>query len=204
MTKRNDGDLEGRHGQRKEQEVGDRRRRWTVAVMLASISAGLVVGGCARGPIVVPGGGEFLAMYAGGQKRPRPHRGVDYQASAGTVIIAAGRGHVFYSDKDKPSVKMGRWDYGRKVSIIHDIPGHGLMTKYAHLGEVYVDEAEAVEAGQPIGTVGRWMAGYGTHLHFEVWDGSKVVNPATKIGGCHDDEGTNHNDTKPLVYPLAC
>lgn len=71
------------------------------------------------------------------------HSGVDVKATAGTPVVAMNAGVV---------LKTGRNEIlGNYVVIDH---GLGLMTWYAHLGDVDVAEGASVEAGQKIALAG--------------------------------------------------
>ena len=183
----------------------------TTPTIIAMLCITLLLSGCATTPAIIPGGGEFWATHAGSKKRPRRHHGVDYRAPPGATVIAAADGQVWRSDKNRPPVTAHaqRLGYGRTVTILHDIPGNRLLTKYLHLNKVYVDTLQYVKKGQPIGTVAGTIAEktlWNTipHVHFEVWVGAQVVNPASKIGSCHNAENPTSNPNKPLVYPLLC
>ena len=100
------------------------------------------------------------------------HAGIDLRAPRGTAILAMDGGVVIEVEK----MLVG---YGHFVRIAHQ---GTLSTLYAHLDQVCVKPGEKVERGQQIGTVG--MSGWSTgpHLHFEVYDGNKAMNPTAYIG----------------------
>jgi murein DD-endopeptidase MepM/ murein hydrolase activator NlpD len=101
---------------------------------------------------------------------PAAHRGVDYGAPEGTPIVAAAGGRV---------VSAGpRGGYGNAVEIDH---GGGLVTLYAHASELSVSAGETVRAGQEIGRVGETGRATGPHLHFEVRQGGRPVDPAKAL-----------------------
>ncbi|GIV80115.1 M23 family metallopeptidase [Litorilinea aerophila] len=95
------------------------------------------------------------------------HRAVDIAAPAGTFVMAADRGVV---------VRAGWNDqgYGRFVVIDHNID---YVTLYAHLTEIFVQEGEIVAQGQVIGSVGSTGNSTGPHLHFEIRDFGRRINP---------------------------
>ncbi len=84
------------------------------------------------------------------------HRGVDFAAPAGTPIIAPANGVVTMIVDDM-------YYTGGTMIIDH---GHGLSTVYAHLKSIDVEENDAVQQGQQIGTVGMTGRATGPHLHF--------------------------------------
>lgn len=88
----------------------------------------------------------------------RAHQGVDYAASTGTVIKAAGDGRVNFV-----GVKGG---YGKVVTLEH---GGGISTLYAHMSQFArgLRNGQRVQQGQTIGYVGRTGAATGPHLHYE-------------------------------------
>lgn len=101
------------------------------------------------------------------------HPGVDLRASRGTAVLAMDEGIVI-------EVEEMRVGYGHFVRIAHQ----GTMSSlYAHLDQVSVKPGDKVSRGREIGTVG--MTGWttGPHLHLEVLNGIKSVNPMGYIGG---------------------
>jgi murein DD-endopeptidase MepM/ murein hydrolase activator NlpD len=95
------------------------------------------------------------------------HPGVDLRAPKGTAIYTMAEGTVIEVEE----MMVG---YGHFVRIAHQ---GTLSTLYAHLDEVQVTPGQKVQMGETIGTVGLtgWSTGY--HLHFEVYEGTKSVNP---------------------------
>ncbi|MBA4603511.1 murein hydrolase activator EnvC family protein [Thermoactinomyces mirandus] len=98
----------------------------------------------------------------------RMHGGIDIAARMGTPIKAAASGKVIVS---RPSI-----GYGYIVVIYH---GNGISTLYAHMyaQTVKVDVGQQVSAGEVIAAVGSNGFSTGPHLHFEVHDNSKPVDP---------------------------
>ena len=104
------------------------------------------------------------------------HKGLDlgtgteniptYAADAGTVIFAGEAGTA-----------------GNMVVIDH---GEGLITKYMHHYEVFVEEGQEVEKGQQIGLSGTTGYSTGNHLHFQVEENGKAVDPMKYLS----DEGS--------------
>ncbi len=90
-------------------------------------------------------------------RRSALHEGVDFNAPAGTPIVAAGSGVVVFAGLH-PS-------YGNQVDIDH---GDGLVTRYAHASRLLVKEGDIVRQGQRIADVGTTGRSTGPHLHFEV------------------------------------
>ena len=84
-------------------------------------------------------------------------------------IYAAANGKVVYSGWDDSG-------YGNMVLIDH---GDGMKTRYAHNSELYVSVGEYVTQGQSIAQMGSTGRSSGPHLHYEVIDGGKLINPLT-------------------------
>ncbi|MFE0626440.1 M23 family metallopeptidase [Streptomyces sp. NPDC058864] len=84
------------------------------------------------------------------------HTGVDFVASVGTPVHAAGAGTV---------VEAG-WggSYGNNIVIRH---ADGMYTQYGHLSSLGVSVGQTVSAGQRIGLSGATGNVTGPHLHFE-------------------------------------
>jgi murein DD-endopeptidase MepM/ murein hydrolase activator NlpD len=96
----------------------------------------------------------------------RLHAGVDFGARWGSPIVAAADGEV---------VRAG-WagGYGRQVRIAH---GGGVVTSYSHMSQIVAAPGSFVHAGQLIGYVGTSGLSTGPHLHYEVRQNGRPVNP---------------------------
>lgn len=95
------------------------------------------------------------------------HEGLDIAAAYGTPVCAAGAGMVIHAGE--------KGAYGYAVIIDHD---YGLQTLYAHMSRILVRRGSRVEKGDHIGLVGSSGVSTGPHLHYEVWQDGRPVNPA--------------------------
>lgn len=101
------------------------------------------------------------------------HSAIDIPAPQGTEIKAPADGYV-------TKVK----DAGMGYSYIIIAHTSGVMTLYGHVSEIWVKAGDYVSRGQSIGKSGGapgtkgagWMT-TGAHLHFEVFQDGKHVNP---------------------------
>ena len=98
------------------------------------------------------------------------HAGVDFAGKYGSDIVAVASGVVTLS-----GYKSG---FGKVVEISH---GNGFMTRYAHNSKNLVKPGDMVEKGGVIAKMGSTGRSTGSHVHFEVVQDSKVVNPARYI-----------------------
>jgi hypothetical protein len=57
--------------------------------------------------------------------------------------------------------------------------GGGLSTRYCHMSQMVVRGGMSVRRGQVIGYVGSTGLSTGPHLHYEMYRGGRVINPAT-------------------------
>lgn len=128
-------------------------------------------------PILPPG--EDLAdltyLYATTQNGARdPHHGVEFQNAFGTPVHAAADGEVVFADSDK-SIRFSPWTnfYGNVIVIRH---ADEMYTLYAHLSAILVQTGDQVEVGDMIGQVGATGGATGSHLHFEVREGSDYTD----------------------------
>jgi len=94
------------------------------------------------------------------------HRGVDLRAAYGEPIGAADAGTVVFAGE--------QGGYGQTVVVEH--PG-GVRTRYAHLSSVSTKVGAEVRAGDDIGRAGRSGRATGTHLHFEVTQDGRPIDP---------------------------
>lgn len=120
-----------------------------------------------------------LSPYGGAwQAAPRPaakatlfmHEGIDFVAPAGTPVYAAADGVIVGA---APNGRYGNW-----IRIDH---GGKLATVYGHLMAFApgIEPGETVSRGELIGFVGSTGRSTGAHLHFEVVNDGKAVNPIT-------------------------
>ena len=100
----------------------------------------------------------------------RLHSGIDLTARQGTPIYATGDGVVKVAGRNP----KGLSGYGVVAVIDH---GYGFQTLYAHMKEVKVKVGQKVVRGQQIGTVGSTGISTGAHLHYEVVQNGKKVDP---------------------------
>lgn len=96
------------------------------------------------------------------------HTGVDIAGSGcnGSPVVAAAAGTVIKATYSTA--------YGNYIIIDH---GGGITTLYAHSSKLLVKAGDKVERGQEIMKVGTTGYSTGPHLHFEVRENGKYVNP---------------------------
>jgi len=71
-------------------------------------------------------------------------------------------------------VNFSHWGYGHKVVIEHK---HNLQSLYAHLGEIKVKTGQEVNKDTIIGNIGLTGWTSGPHLHLEIQQGNKYLDP---------------------------
>lgn len=107
-------------------------------------------------------GKRSIALYG----TERMHTGIDINTATGDPVLAKADGTVLVSIYD------GGW--GEYVMINH---GDNLISLYAHLNSRTVSRGDTVTAGQQIGTSGNSGLSEGPHLHFELRQNGKSINP---------------------------
>ncbi len=120
-------------------------------------------------------GEYYIAAEYGFRKHPilgyvRKHNGVDIKADKGTEVIATANGVVTRADE--------AGGYGNCVRIKH---GEKFETRYAHLNGFNVKPGDKVKRGDVIGFVGATGLSTSPHLHYEVLQNEKYVDPADYI-----------------------
>lgn len=101
---------------------------------------------------------------------PRMHRGLDFASAEGTPVLATGAGIVTFAGR--------RGAYGNFIEIDH---GGGLRTRYAHMHRIDVKVGDVVTRGQYIATVGSTGRSTGPHVHYEVLENGRHVNPSAFV-----------------------
>jgi murein DD-endopeptidase MepM/ murein hydrolase activator NlpD len=150
-----------------EQQLADRQRQFVVLESLMSIRE--------LGERILPGGLPLIGGWISSQfgKRHDPftghvafHKGVDFVGRPGSRVLAVGPGVVSFS-----GYKSG---YGYVVELSHPT---GQLTRYGHNSRNLVRVGQTVAAGQAIAVIGSTGRSTGTHVHFEVEQDGKLVNP---------------------------
>lgn len=103
-------------------------------------------------------------------KKPAMHNGIDYSANTGAPVYASANGIIESAGRNG--------GYGRAIDIQHS---RGLMTRYAHLSRIVVDEGQVVKRGQVIGYAGSTGRSTGPHLHFEIHRSGDPTNPLSYL-----------------------
>jgi len=127
--------------------------------------------GAQRTGLIMPVYGGRVTSNFGARRHPvlgytRMHAGIDFGAPYGAPIYAVGDARVIYSG----------WHggHGNYVKLDH---GGGFATAYAHMSRIAVPNGTHVSAGQVIGYVGSTGLSTGPHLHYELYQNGRVVNP---------------------------
>lgn len=99
------------------------------------------------------------------------HKGLDFAGKKGSEVIVVGDGVVSWAGK--------RTGYGNLIEVNH---GNGYATRYGHNESHLVEVGEKVKKGQQIALMGSTGRSTGPHVHFEVLQNGKTVNPSKYIG----------------------
>lgn len=120
-----------------------------------------------------PINGARLSSGFGRRRHPilgytKMHRGLDFAAPRGTPIYAAGNGTVVYRARNGA--------YGNYIRIRHNSE---YSTAYGHMSRFSrkVRRGRRVNQGQIIGYVGTTGRSIGPHLHYEVLNKGRQLNP---------------------------
>ncbi len=115
--------------------------------------------------------GDITAYFGEKGKQSRVnkgviHSGIDIRATKGTPVLATANGTII------KAVTKGNW--GNLIIVTHS---NGYETWYAHLQGFNVKEKQEVKKGDIIGYVGNTGRSTGPHLHYEVKQHGKHLNP---------------------------
>jgi len=101
-------------------------------------------------------------------KISRPHCGIDYVAPQGTPVDATAAGRVSFAGY--------RGGYGRLVILRHQ---NGVQTYYGHLSRIAsgVHSGRQIKQGDLVGYVGATGLATGPHLHYEMRQNNRPMNP---------------------------
>lgn len=120
-----------------------------------------------RAPIsdsyVTSGFGGRADPFGGGTQF---HKGIDFEADVGDPVLAVADGVVSFAG--------ARAGYGNVIEVDH---GNGYVTRYAHNSRLTRRVGDLVRAGQEVAKAGSTGRSTGAHVHFEVWENGRVVDP---------------------------
>ena len=121
-------------------------------------------------PDLMPTTGKLTSKFGNRRdpfsRRIQFHNGIDLANSRGTNIFSSGKGQVIFSGYNG--------GYGRTIIIDH---GNGYKTLYAHCSKLLVNVGSKVDKGQLIAQMGSTGRSTGSHLHFEIQEKNKPINP---------------------------
>lgn len=100
------------------------------------------------------------------------HPAIDFDGLTGDPVYSIMKGKV-------EAIIFARFALGNHIIIDH---GEGLKSLYAHLSKIEVQSGEEVENDRVIGRVGSTGRAFGDHLHLEVIDNGRHINPRTLLG----------------------
>lgn len=94
------------------------------------------------------------------------HKGMDFASKSGSDVMSVAGGVVTWSGD--------RYGYGNLVEINH---GNGLVTRYGHNERLSVQVGDTIKKGQKIAEMGSTGRSTGPHVHFEVLQNGRQINP---------------------------
>ncbi len=117
----------------------------------------------------------WLSSYYGVRKdpftgKPAMHKGIDFAGEAGSSVIATGAGVITWAGD--------RFGYGKLIEIDH---GNGLKTRYGHNDKIRVQVGDVVTKGQTVALMGNTGRSTGAHVHYEVLQNGRQVDPLPYI-----------------------
>ncbi|MEE9309392.1 MAG: M23 family metallopeptidase [Cocleimonas sp.] len=96
----------------------------------------------------------------------RHHNGLDIAAKTGTEVYAIANGFVTFKGR--------KGAYGNLLELNHS---ESLKSRYAHLSAFSVKQGDMVRKGDVIGKVGATGRVTGPHLHLEIKENNKIIDP---------------------------
>lgn len=100
--------------------------------------------------------------------KDRPtHKGMDFKTPVGTEVRVPFAGTVVRSN----------WNWGANGNCVEVVYPDGTLAKFLHLSENRVKPGDKVEVGQVIALTGNTGHSTAPHLHYQLNQGEKVVDP---------------------------
>lgn len=143
---------------------------------VASVAAAAVNG------IILPAAGVATSLFGMREHpvtgREQFHSGVDIAASLGTDILAPEGGTARVKKQLDAAGNLTGW--GNYIEIVNE--QDQVIHRLAHLAEATIKDGERVLAGQMIGKMGSTGTSTGSHLHWEMYQDGKRVDPLKAMG----------------------
>lgn len=95
------------------------------------------------------------------------HTGIDFEGKTGDPVFPVMAGKII-------EVQHSRVGYGNAILIEHD---EGYTSLYAHLSKINVQKGDEVKPITKVGEVGSTGRSTGDHLHFEVHEDGRPIDP---------------------------
>jgi murein DD-endopeptidase MepM/ murein hydrolase activator NlpD len=95
------------------------------------------------------------------------HPAIDLAGNDNQIIYPITKGKVV-------AVEYSRWGYGNSVVVDHE---NGLSSRYAHLSYIKAESGQEVDKNTALGYVGSTGFSTGPHLHLEVVEHGRYLNP---------------------------
>jgi len=121
-----------------------------------------------RNFMYTPTSGVLTSIF--GPRDGEFHTGIDLANKQGTPIKAAQSGKVVFVGR--------KGNYGQTVIIDHM---NGYKTLYGHNDKILVKTGQWVQGRQTIALMGNTGRSTGPHLHFEIYEDGKVIDPLKYI-----------------------
>ena len=99
------------------------------------------------------------------------NEGVYIEAEFGTIVKSSAEGEVIFAGSDLK-------DFGKLLIIKHS---ENLISSYAHLSKIYVNEGDRISSGQPVAEVGLSGKVTKAQLYFEIRQNNEALDPIVYI-----------------------
>ncbi|TJZ60444.1 M23 family peptidase [Sphingobacterium olei] len=122
-------------------------------------------------PIGIPHPGKITSKF-GYRRNPftnrgrEMHSGIDLKGRTGDPVKVTANGKVIFAGYEGA--------YGNVVKVDHP---NGFQTRYAHLSKTKVKKGQNIEVGTVVGLLGNTGRSTGSHLHYEILQNNKKLNP---------------------------
>ncbi len=127
-----------------------------------------------RGAFLPLPNGQVMSSFADRRTYVYDGQAVDQQTHLGYDLASVRRAPVPSANRGVVAMAEYFGIYGNTVVVDH---GFGLMTLYAHLSSIDVEQGQEIERGDVVGRTGATGLAGGDHLHYTVLVGGEQVNP---------------------------
>ncbi|MHB8490277.1 MAG: M23 family metallopeptidase [Candidatus Dormibacteria bacterium] len=129
----------------------------------------------------------YVSQGFGDTPWEHPHTGIDLVCPPETLVVAVADG-IFHRDHGEPIRCLYPAQRSGGLGTFGLLDADGRAYVYGHLDAFVAADGAHVTIGQPLGFEGATGCATGDHLHFEVLESGRAVDPCSVLPAGYPDQ----------------